>query len=92
MGKKRDRPPQGYHGAVRAFRLIAGTDDPYRNVAFEPPFHPHETHMETRIFDRGAYRYVLQVSIRTPIEDSGFDVRFMRVKWGSDTMDCDRYP
>ena len=63
---------------------------PIEDGAFDLPFHPHETHMETKVLDRGAYRYVLQVSIRTPIEDSGFDVRFMRVKWGPETLDCDR--
>ena len=57
---------------------------------FRPPFHPHETHIKTKVLDRGAYRYLQHISIRTPIQDFCFHVRFMRVKWGVKRTILDR--
>ena len=72
-----------YKNTIRnIIRNSSFSKHPYRNLAFLIPFRVDEAHIETRIPDRGAYRYMRHLSIDTPFEDSGGHVRFVETIWG----------
>ena len=54
-GEREDRPPQGYHGAIRQVGLDHPAQAPLSQSSVSAPFRFEKTLIETIIFDRCSY-------------------------------------